>query len=69
MSFDTGITEAEIAAVRLRLHEGEKDADGNPLWTETAEQWYNRNVKAVGEDTAVIWFKQKAARSAGAVTC
>ena len=29
---------------------------------ETADEWYDRNVKAVGEDTAVIWFKQKAAR-------
>ena len=60
--FHHSITAEQIAAVRARLHEGEKDVDGNPLWTETAEQWYDRNVKAVGEDTAVIWFKQKAAR-------
>ena len=58
--FHNSITEAEIAAVRHRLNEGMYDDKGHPLWNETAEEWYARNVALVGEDAAVERFKDKA---------
>lgn len=58
--FHDSITEAEIAAVRRRLNEGVCDDKGNPMWNETAEEWYARNVENAGEETAVKRFKAKA---------
>ena len=58
--FHNSITEAEIAAVRNRLSEGKNDSNGNPMWNETAEEWYQRNVASAGEDIAVSRFKAKA---------
>ena len=59
--FHSSITEAEIAAVRRRLNEGMYDEAGRPLWNETAEEWYARNVALVGEEIATSRFKEKAA--------
>ena len=61
--FHNSITEAEIAAVRHRLNEGMYDEEGRPLWNETAEEWYARNVALVGEEMATARFKEKAANA------
>ncbi len=60
MSFNETITPEEIAAVRLKLREGQVDEDGRQAWIETAEEWYARNVALVGESEAVKRFKAKA---------
>lgn len=60
--FHSSITNEEIQAVRNRLNEGKYDND-KPLWSETAEQWYNRNIALVGEEEAVKRFKEKAANA------
>ena len=60
MQFSSSITSEEIEAVRNRLNEGMNDSKGNPIWNETAEQWYQRNVATAGEDIAVSRFKAKA---------
>ena len=68
MGFHPSITDEEIAAVRERMQEGKLDERGRPLWSETAEEWYDRAVANYG-DEAIVLFKRKAAKQAGAVTC
>jgi len=63
MSFNETITPEEVAAVRLKLREGEINEYGNPAWIETAEEWYARNVALVGEEIATSRFKEKAANA------
>ena len=59
------ITEDEIALVNRRMWVGQIDpVTGKLRVGETAQEWYDRNKAAHGEDVAVIWFKQKAAKQA-----
>lgn len=59
------ITEEEIALVNRRMGVGQIDpVTGKLRVGETAQEWYDRNKAMFGEDVAVIWFKQKAAKQA-----
>ena len=63
MAFYNTITQAEIDAVNQRLTK--TDIDGNEYQTETAQQWYDRNVGLVGETKAIERFKKKASKVLG----
>ena len=59
------ITIDEIALVNRRLGVGQIDPVTKKIRDgETAQEWYDRNKAMFGEDVAVIWFKQKAAKQA-----
>ena len=61
------ITEEEYFLVvnRLKPITAEVASDGVIEYDgETPDEWFARNKAAHGEDVAVIWFKQKAAKQA-----